>query len=325
MLLVITNQTDLACDYLIVKLKEKKIPFYRLNTEEFGSEITAHLFPSNRDSKWKITSNSGLVIEEKNVTGVIFRQPKLPQLNELVKEEEVNFANRENSEQLRSLWRLMDPTKWLNHPTNLWKASNKADQLQYAAEIGFKIPNTCITYDIEEIKNFHKEKKTDLICKSVKHGYFENDETIYLAPTRTLSEADILTIDSFAPSPMIIQEKIPKIYDIRVTIIDNNVYSTLIHSQSHKETEVDWRVWDLYNFDLKHEKTTLPTRISELCLQLNRHYNLRYSAIDLIFSTDQEFFFLELNPNGQWAWIESKVGFPIRDSIIQALMGNESD
>ena len=36
MLLVVTNKSDLACDYLILRLKERGIPFVRLNTEDYG-------------------------------------------------------------------------------------------------------------------------------------------------------------------------------------------------------------------------------------------------------------------------------------------------
>jgi len=102
-----------------------------------------------------------------------------------------------------------------------------------------------------------------------------------------------------------------------VTVVGNKVFATAIHSQDHNETKIDWRLWDIItDIDLKHTKIELPSDISEKCINITKSFNLSFSAIDLILSKDNEYYFLEMNPNGQWAWIEEKTGYPIRDTII---------
>lgn len=96
-------------------------------------------------------------------------------------------------------------------------------------------------------------------------------------------------------------------------------FATAIHSQDYAETEVDWRAWDLCDFSLRHEPIELPNRIAVSCQSITAHYGLSYSAIDLVLGQDGTYYFLEMNPNGQWAWIEHKTGYPIRDALIDRM------
>ena len=57
----------------------------------------------------------------------------------------------------------------------------------------------------------------------------------------------------------------------------------------------------------------------ELCIKIVKSFELRYSSIDLNKDLTGKYYFLELNPNGQWTWIEQLTGHPIRDSIIEEL------
>lgn len=317
MLLIITNKTDLASDYLILRLEELGIPFFRLNTEDYLSKFQINIFLSNDESKAEIISFNGQNIDVEDIKGVYFRQPIRPKLKANVKESHLAFAERECLEMLRSLWRFIDESLWLNHPKYLLLANNKVDQLIRAINIGFKIPPTTITTDPKLIENFFYLLRGGMIGKALKHGFYKLEDHVKVAPTQKIDNDFIENITSYAEVPMVFQENIKKKYDIRVTVVGNNVYSTAIHSQNFKETEIDWRLWDINkNIDLEHARFELPRKIVQACLDITRSFHLNYSAIDLIYTEDEDFYFLEMNPNGQWAWIEKKVGYPIRDSII---------
>ncbi|HFS6859502.1 TPA: hypothetical protein ACH1JJ_003587, partial [Klebsiella pneumoniae] len=60
--------------------------------------------------------------------------------------------------------------------------------------------------------------------------------------------------------------------------------------------------------------------LSSKCIDLVESLNLRFGAIDFICDEDDVFWFLEINPNGQWAWIENQTGLPIASSIVDELM-----
>lgn len=319
MLLVVTNKTDLACDYLILRLKERDIPFTRLNTEDYATRWQLSMSVGRSPADLLLTFADGKKISRSDITAVYFRQPVAPPVAEDTAPSDRNFVSREQKEALRSLWRLIDPVKWLNHPKHLWLASNKIEQLCVARDLGFSIPETCVTSKLETLSDFVEAQEGRVICKAVKHGFIRCENTVCVATTQRVGADYVEKFDDYAPVPMIYQHEIPKACDIRVTVVGEAVFSTAIHSQEHAQTEVDWRLWDVHAFDLVHEAIKLPDDLQRNCRDITRHFSLGYSAIDLILGTDGGYYFLEMNPNGQWAWIERKTGQPIRDAIIDCL------
>ena len=320
MLLVVTNKSDLTCDFLILRLKERGVPFRRLNTEDYGKKFQVNLFMSKRVLTYRIEFCDGKTLTEKNISSVYFRQPLVPELPGELVEEDHNFYKRETKEILRSLWRLIDRRKWLNHPADLWLASNKIEQLNTALRLGFSVPATCVSSSESIVRDFVENHKRKVICKAVKHGFLREGEIVRVAMTQRIGEQFLEQFQNYAPIPMIYQEEIHKCYDIRVTVVGNCVFSTAIHSQEYDETEVDWRHWDLSSIDLRHEIIKLPIFLEDLCKEITKYFNLKYSAIDLVKDVYDQYFFLEMNANGQWPWIEKKTGHPIRDALIDRLL-----
>ncbi len=319
MLLIVTNKSDLACDFLILRLKERKIAFVRLNTEDYGKQYEIDLSVSRHRSEFTVTFADSTRISNDDIQAVYFRQPLLPALHPEIASKDCEFAIREIREHFRSLWRLIDETKWINHPRRLWLASNKVEQLSLAVRIGFTIPNTLVTRSLPQVKSFFDIHEGRVICKAVKNGFVSHNNNVVVALTQRIDEGFFSHAENFASIPSIYQNEIHKIYDIRVIVVGGNVFATAIHSQEHVETEVDWRAWDICNFSLCHEPIELPDPIADCCRSITAHYNLVYSAIDLVLGSDSNYYFLEMNPNGQWAWIEHKTGYPIRDALIDSM------
>jgi hypothetical protein len=44
---------------------------------------------------------------------------------------------------------------------------------------------------------------------------------------------------------------------------------------------------------------------------------LRYGAFDFVRTPDDRFVFLEVNPTGEWAWLEEHLALPMRDAFIR--------
>jgi len=319
MLLIVTNKSDLACDFLILRLKERNIPFLRLNTEDYQTSFQVTISSVGGDTSYEIGLADGRLVRDTEIGAVYFRQPLAPNISPDVAEADRAFARRETKELLRALWRLIDHAKWLNHPKDLWLASNKIEQLAAAQRFGFNVPDTCVSAFEPAVRRFVQAHEGRVICKAVKHGFLRQGRNVRVATTQRIKPDFLRRFHEYAPVPMIFQEEIEKVFDVRVTVVGNTVFATAIHSQEHPETAVDWRVWDVHDFDLRHEAIKLPVHLDELCRRITRHFNLKYSAIDIVTSDLGEFFFLELNPNGQWAWIEQKTGYPIRDALIDCL------
>lgn len=319
MLLIITNRTDLACDYLILRLRERKIPFVRFNTDLYPEYVSLDIKIGNHRTDYVINLENGKSVSSESVKSVYFRQPIIPNFAQQVSSDERTFAEAELTEALRSLWRVIPERLWLNHPVRLWPAINKVQQLLVAKNLGFKIPNTLISSDYKSISQFFKENGDKIVAKAVKHGFSYSGEKVILAGTQQLHRDFLRQFNNYAQLPMTYQYEIDKEVDIRVVVVGNHVFATRILDQNSKDNSIDWRITELKGGKLSHERTDPPEIIREQCLSIVRHFGLRFSSIDMIKDRKGEYYFLELNPNGQWAWIEQITGFPIRDAIIDAL------
>jgi glutathione synthase/RimK-type ligase-like ATP-grasp enzyme len=120
-------------------------------------------------------------------------------------------------------------------------------------------------------------------------------------------------IDSLQIAPVIYQELIPKRFDVRVTIVGNRVFAAAIHSQEVDSARIDWRRTNTEH--LPHSVHRLPTTIEAKILDFMDRLKLRYGALDFVLTPSDEYVFLEVNPNGQWVWLEDLLKLPISKSI----------
>ena len=96
-----------------------------------------------------------------------------------------------------------------------------------------------------------------------------------------------------------------------------NLFAAEILSQERESSSIDWRATDYP--DLKHEPHVLPDEIAAKCHEMVRTLGLSFGAIDLVRTPEDDYAFLEINPNGEWLWLEYQLDFPIAQSIADWL------
>lgn len=75
--------------------------------------------------------------------------------------------------------------------------------------------------------------------------------------------------------------------------------------------------------DLKHEIIDLPDHVGVFVKEIMKRLDLEFSCIDFVIDrATGEYVFLEVNPAGQWLWIESKTGLPISRAVAENLVSN---
>jgi hypothetical protein len=109
-----------------------------------------------------------------------------------------------------------------------------------------------------------------------------------------------------------------KQYEIRATYVDGKIFSAKLWNPQGHERVIDWRPPEEFRA-LAHEAVATPDHIRDFCLAFMESYNLRYGAFDFTVDENEVYTFLELNPNGQWLWIERLTGYPISRAIAWAL------
>ncbi|HCF3050089.1 hypothetical protein ACM714_18410 [Pseudomonas aeruginosa] len=311
MLLLVTNRRDITVDYVVAELKRRQTSFFRLNTEELSTaRCTMTAFPRNA---WSL-SFEGPVLQGSDVKAAYFRRPAPPTGNVSITDNgEREYAEAEWGAFLKSLYARLEGL-WLNAPMDIFAAEDKPRQLMLASEIGFNVPQAVITNDIASVREVVQAGPA--IGKPLRQALIngEQERVIFTTRLEDLRDSDE---DAISLAPFIAQTEIKKQYDVRVTVVGSQLFATAIRSQEYEETTVDWRQGS--RSDLKHERIELPSEVGEQCTVLMKHLNLRYGAIDLVCDQQGKLWFLEINPNGQWAWIENLTGYPIAAAIVDEL------
>ena len=303
MILIITHKSDFTADFVVNKLNDRKIKYRRFNCEDIlKSELSISFSPRFHYKLFGINS----------FKSVWFRRTKLPDIEGLSNDEK-NYILNETQSLIGNLFNVL-PAKWLSSPSSVYVAENKLLQLKIAQQIGFKIPETLITTSKNLLKEFYENHNGNIVLKPISQTRVSYNDNAAFIFTSRVTQAHIEKLEALDLTPCIFQENISKDYEIRVTVIGENIFAAAVDSQSHDETKDDWR-----RKPLDFRLIELPPNISNMCIRLLKDLNLEFGAIDLIKTPKNEYYFLEINPNGQWVWIENQTGHKISDAIIDYL------
>ena len=136
--------------------------------------------------------------------------------------------------------------------------------------------------------------------------------------TRRLKDDEVSLIDNVKYAPVIFQEYIPGGIDLRITVIGERFFTGAIYSEN-TSYNVDFRmVMD----EARMEPFELPPEVRSGLLRLMEQLGLHYGAIDMRLAPDGEFVFLEINPSGQWLFVEYGTGLPITDALVEFMIAN---
>nr|WP_279577407.1 hypothetical protein [Pseudomonas sp. LA21] len=309
--MLVTNRRDITTDYVVAELQHRAIPYFRLNTEQLPDALVT-VAPAPRQA-WSIAIGGRRVTGDE-VTAAYFRRPGAPVLSDSVTEPgERAYAEAEWSSLLKSLYARLEG-QWLNAPIDIFLAEDKPWQLLHAHEVGFNVPAATITNNLSSVRQVADVGPA--IGKPLRQALLNGEQERVIFTTR-ISELDDADAEAIRLAPFIVQSEIAKKYDVRVTVVGAQIFATAIWSQEHEETQVDWRQGS--RPDLRHERIDLPPEVKQQCHRLMARLGLRYGAIDFICDADGVLWFLEINPNGQWAWIENLTGYPIAGAIVDEL------
>lgn len=303
MILIISHKADFTTDFLVNILNRRDIEYRRFNCEDiFSSEINIEI-------------NGGFIFSilgQDHYDSVWFRRTKFPTLdNEAIADR--RYLLTEADALLKNIFAAVS-AKWLSHPDVVYRAENKLYQLKSARSIGFAIPETLVTTSKEDLSAFYHENNGDVIIKPLSQTRLPSEKSPSFIFTNLVPPSLMDQLDSFDLTPCIFQRNIQKKFEVRVTVVGDNAFAASVDSQSSEQSKIDWRR-ERRSFE-RHE---LPAEVERLCVHLVKELGLGFGAIDLIYTPEGQYIFLEINPNGQWVWIEAETSLPISDAIIKYL------
>ena len=309
--LIVTASYDEAPNYVLPRIRSRGWRPFRLDTDRFPGEVLLSL---REDGTFSL-NDRGETLDSRTIRSVWYRRHVEPDFPAEIEQRFTEFGAREARAHLTgALLGLRDVT-WMSHPTALWAAEKKPYQMSVARSHGFTLPPTCVTNDPAAARVLGARQT--LIAKAVSSGYIRAEEGFDAIFTSVVSDEDLEDLGGLSLAPVTFQAWVPKRSDIRVTVVGRDVFATEILSQGHESSQIDWRATD--TADLPHRRFDLPMRESERCADLVATLDLTFGAIDLVLDDRGVLQFLELNPNGEWMWIEDFVGYQISDAIAKFL------
>lgn len=310
--LLFTNKDDVTIDFVVQELKRQRIDFYRFNTEELSKSVEIILDFDNAIFLLidKLEKKKYSLLD---FTDIYYRRPELPTYDDIdLSEGEKSFLKVEIYYTLEGVYRLLSEKHWFNNVFSIRNAENKIYQLMIAQKIGLIIPSTLISNHFDSVERFLEQGKH--IIKPVHNARIMdniNPKIVYTSEiTQDIKKEEVEYNINY------LQTKIEKYYDVRATFVGKKCYAVAIDSQKLEDTCVDWRKGEHI---LQHTKIELPQDLQIKCLRMMNILNLDYGAFDFVLDNQGNYIFLEINPNGQWAWIEHLTGLPISKEIVKCL------
>jgi len=317
--LIISKPIDPHADVMAGHLKRRNVRFERLHPGDLPT--TAKLSVEYADGKATRSSfvGRGVSLAFEDIKSVWLRRTDPPTLPEGLSQREREFAMAECAELIQGLYRITDAF-WVNRPDKSRIGSCKPYQLEVARRLGFRIPHTLITNDGEQLMDFFDACEGAVIYKTMSQGLLGLADFKMVYTNRVMLD-DLKHVHLLRNAPGQFQELIPKRCDLRITVIGRRVFPVEIHSQENRAALQDWRRAEPQ--DLRHLPHALPASVERQCCLLLDQLELSCGAIDMVLTPNGEYVFLEINPAGQFGWIDELTGIPLTATLADMLVAGK--
>jgi hypothetical protein len=316
MILIISNKWDISVDFFIRECRNRNLPYIRLNTED----IVHHEATISINASFDIVLTKDGTNYQLNdcITGIWIRRPG--KVYEFQNDDKPSSAIQKFVHEQWAIWlealREIEDVVWINDPYLSSKMENKAIQLKIARSVGFVVPVTLITNSARNVRE-HFVKNKQIIVKALYSPLIEEKNQDYFIFTNSIS-TDQLDDKEVSICPSIFQERLWPKKDYRITVVGSTVMCVEIVMQSHESENVDWRT--LEN-KVEYRHADLPKDIKALCADYVKVCGLVFGAIDLI-EHDGRFYFIEINPSGEWGWLQKQLNLPVAKSLANVFADN---
>lgn len=201
---------------------------------------------------------------------------------------------------------------------------NKIEVLQKAAKIGIYIPPYIVTGDFKKLKSFFHTHNNDIICKNLYEIVHPkgNIQAGFLLRCLTTQITDLSTLSQeFFPS--LFQKNIHKEFEIRSFFLNGKFYSCAMFTQENGKTMVDFRDSDRAN-PTRIVPYQLDKTLEEKLLILMEAIGLDTGSIDIIKGKDGQYYFLEINPVGQFGFVSKPCNYNFEKLIAKTLINKQN-
>lgn len=324
MILIFTNKADAHPTNVIKHLIGWGVPVFRLNTECLLTDYIFNWWCDEQGCDFYVKNiKNGLELYGHQITAIWDRRPFTPKkLSTKHKEKKVNkFLRNEALGFLQFIRFYLRDLYSIGNIVNDRPASSKMLQLSVAKRLGIKVPDTIFANTKNAFLPLLRKYEVISLKPIDADGFFTDDGMEYIFYSRKAKSSEIMAQpnEAFEQTASFLQNYIDKKYELRITVCNEDVVACKIDSQSLDDDKgkIDWRQG--YDYGLKQDIVTIPDNVKQFCIEFLKEMHLNFGCFDFIVTPDDDYVFLECNPNGQWLWIELATGYDISKIIAKNL------
>lgn len=315
MILIITSEDDQTTARVCAWLNFYQIPFYRLN--ETSELILRQLIISNKETIFEIEvndfTNEKLMLDSRRIGAVWYRRGWLnlvpSNINTANFIQVGDYFKNEKS-------KLVDFFDYLfmraHDSINCFKDTkiNKLQVLWEASQLGFFIPETIVSVETTIINKYLENGK--YITKGIDKSSIYDDNHSFFGMTEEVREP--FHLPNRITFPSLIQEKIEKLFELRIFTIGATFFSSAIFSQNDEKTRIDFR-----NYNKEKPNRVVPYKLPifmEEKLRLLMHkFSLNSGSFDIIVDKSGRYILLEVNPIGQFWQVSHPCSYYLEEKV----------
>ncbi|MFJ9610125.1 ATP-grasp ribosomal peptide maturase [Kitasatospora sp. NPDC101176] len=307
--LVLTNSYDVTADVVLRLLAERGVPVVRLDPGtdlHAGASLTATYRTGDQRGTLRTASRE---IDTTRIRSVWVRRPSPYEGPPEMTGQDRRFAAEQALWGAGGILASLPGAHYVNHPWNNRAAEFKPAQLSTAQRCGFLVPSTVITDDPHEARTFATHQSGGVVYKPVWNTPYRVDGHPHSVWVREVRAAEIT--DTVSVCPHMFQAKVAKAFDVRVTAVGDRLFGVRIDSP-----DLDWR----YRQDLMTcTPIEVPAPVTRAVAAYLAELRLHYGAFDFAVTPAGDWYFLECNPNGQWAWQPAQTTAAIAQALTDQL------
>lgn len=320
MILIISNETEFTTNNVIDWLKYYNEPFKRISYKQ-EIVITAFKFLNGKiDFRFTIDDEE---FDFNTIKSIWYRRSGL-KINTITYKSNIDIlfdqtVNNQLSDEIDTIHKLIwDLFKSKSINTQYDNRINKLVALKACSELGISYPRTLITASKEELKKFKKECGR-IITKNMNQGLLVNLKDTTFMPFTTEIKKDAINELPTIFAPMFFQEMVEKSFELRIYYLKGTFYSSAIFSQSDEQTKVDFR-----NYNFEKPNRTPPFKLSKIwedkLTKLMNHLHLNSGSIDILVDQKGTYYFLEVNPIGQFTQVSYPCNYHLEKIVAKQLI-----
>jgi hypothetical protein len=317
--LIITNDHDEHADAVVDELTKREVPVFRFHPADFPQRCSVSIEIEDGRVQGELRTSDDRVALDDICAAWFRRSANLYETRMSITSEKLDNYVKIQSQATVSAVCSCVRALWVSHPLTLRRAEVKALQLVEASKAGLTIPHTLVSNDPGRATSFVEALgDADCAIKPLLAVGVTDDEGGFRMPlTAMLPRGHSLA--SVAHAPTILQPYIEKAFELRCVVMGERIFAAKMDTQSDEKSRIDSR-----GGNPEHEIFELPDEVEAALHRLMGSFGLNFASLDMIVTPEGEFVFLELNPNGQWLWLEHELGLPLVAAMADLLTTNHT-